>query len=385
MSSPTSSAFICLNCQGALKLDPSLVNRKHDRESNSRKSPSETEIAESLSGQSRNLLRLICDAEVPSDAPICKECSEALLSGMDSQLKSLEEECVAHLQLIEDLKKQFSDANISAHQQTLYDLQRQDKDMESQLAALLREEKEVDDEIINKRNRLENIQEEEKKLWADFRDNHSEILKTDEEMKSIEAQIRYADAQHSRLAALNALDLCFHIWVDMDTPAIAEINGFRLGRLPDRLVDWTEINAAWGQCVLLLEVLMERMGFKQDTYILVAMGSHSSIKVKKHTGEITICPLHGSGSWNPFGNNNVDSGIVAFLQCLEILQTALRAADPKFEPAYAIRKDRLVQNGMEFSVKMMLNGEERWTKAMKLLLSNLKLAVARVSALRTPS
>ena len=56
-------------------------------------------------------------------ALLFEECSEALLSGMDNQLKSLEEECVAHLQLIEDLKKQFSDANISAHQQTLYDLQ----------------------------------------------------------------------------------------------------------------------------------------------------------------------------------------------------------------------------------------------------------------------
>lgn len=33
-----------------------------------------------------------------------------------------------------------------------------------------------------------------------------------------------------------------------------EINGFRLGRLPDRLVDWPEINAAWGQLVLLLDV-----------------------------------------------------------------------------------------------------------------------------------
>ena len=44
--------------------------------------------------------------------------------------------------------------------------------MESQLAALLKEEREVDDKIINERNRLENIQEEEKKLWTNFRDNH---------------------------------------------------------------------------------------------------------------------------------------------------------------------------------------------------------------------
>ena len=65
--------------------------------------------------------------------------------------------------------------NFSFYSSKSRELQRQDKDMESQLAALLREEKEVDDEIINKRNRLENIQEEEKKLWADFRDNHRSV------------------------------------------------------------------------------------------------------------------------------------------------------------------------------------------------------------------
>ncbi|KAK6016208.1 hypothetical protein OSTOST_18311, partial [Ostertagia ostertagi] len=98
-----------------------------------------------------------------------------------------------------------------------------------------------------------------------------------------------------------------------------EINGFRLGRLPDRLVDWPEINAAWGQLVLLLDVLMQRAGVKRDNFKLITMCSHSCIQYKRSTGEEVRYPLFASGSWKPFGNNNMDSGIMAYLQCFELL------------------------------------------------------------------
>ena len=40
------------------------------------------------------------------------------------------------------------------------------------------------------------------------------------------------------------------------------INNFRLGRLPSVPVEWSEINAAWGQTVLLLHSLAQKMKFK---------------------------------------------------------------------------------------------------------------------------
>lgn len=40
------------------------------------------------------------------------------------------------------------------------------------------------------------------------------------------------------------------------------INNFRLGRLPSVPVEWNEINAAWGQTVLLLHALANKMGLK---------------------------------------------------------------------------------------------------------------------------
>lgn len=45
------------------------------------------------------------------------------------------------------------------------------------------------------------------------------------------------------------------------------INNFRLGRLPSVPVEWNEINAAWGQTVLLLHALANKMGLKFQRYM----------------------------------------------------------------------------------------------------------------------
>lgn len=44
------------------------------------------------------------------------------------------------------------------------------------------------------------------------------------------------------------------------------INNFRLGRLPSVPVEWNEINAAWGQTVLLLHALANKMGLCFQRY-----------------------------------------------------------------------------------------------------------------------
>ncbi|KIH60679.1 hypothetical protein ANCDUO_09059 [Ancylostoma duodenale] len=153
---------------------------------------------------------------------------------------------------------------------------------------------------------------------------------------------------------------------------------------------------------------MQRANVKQENFKLVTMGSYSYIKRKRTTGEEVKYPLFASGSWKPFGNNNMDSGIMAYLQCFEDLRVALQASftayfhrsaitllviadavelnsdrqSPRFEIPHRISKDCLVHGSMEYSAKMLLNSEERWTKAMKLLLTNLRATIVQISAMR---
>ncbi|OLY81643.1 Vacuolar protein sorting-associated protein atg6 [Smittium mucronatum] len=81
-------------------------------------------------------------------------------------------------------------------------------------------------------------------------------------------------------------------------PLIGMINGFRLGRintgsllsiqgfsesissvnpLKSGEISWNEINAGWGQCLLLLVTVARRLNFEYPEYQLIPMGSYSKI------------------------------------------------------------------------------------------------------------
>ena len=48
---------------------------------------------------------------------------------------------------------------------------------------------------------------------------------------------------------------------------------------------------------------------------------------------------------------------------------------------YRMDGDRIIENESPYRIKMQFNSEERWTKAMKLLLLNLKRAIGLVPAM----
>lgn len=69
------------------------------------------------------------------------------------------------------------------------------------------------------------------------------------------ARRRRLEASSSALAALKRTTVLadvFRIWFD---GSCGTISGLRLGRTAQQAVEWDEINAAWGQAVLLLATL----------------------------------------------------------------------------------------------------------------------------------
>lgn len=69
----------------------------------------------------------------------------------------------------------------------------------------------------------------------------------------------YTQMQLDKLKRTNVFNATFHIW---HSGQFGTINNFRLGRWPSVPVEWNEINAAWGQTVLLLHALANKMGLK---------------------------------------------------------------------------------------------------------------------------
>lgn len=112
----------------------------------------------------------------------------------------------------------------------------------------------------------------------------------EDESKSLECQYHYTQSQLEKLKKTNVFNATFHIW--HSGGHFGTINNFRLGRLPSAPVDWSEINAAWGQTALLLNALARKINLTFQRYRLVPYGNHSYIEVLEDHKEL---PLFGSG------------------------------------------------------------------------------------------
>jgi hypothetical protein len=75
-----------------------------------------------------------------------------------------------------------------------------------------------------------------------------------EERDALLGKIDRASQRLQLLKNINVFNDAFKIWHD---GPFGTISGFRLGRTPEASVEWDEINAAWGQAVLLLHTMAQ--------------------------------------------------------------------------------------------------------------------------------
>ena len=185
--------------------------------------------------------------------------------------------------------------------------------------------------------------------------------------------------------------------IDHDGP-FATINALRLGKLPDHSVDWPEINAAWGLCVLLLTVVSEKLAFTFQGYRLLPLGSTSKIEKldfaqgsQTATTKPKVTPFDlYCHSDLPLGlgflHRGFDNAMVAFLECLRQLgehierSTAYSSTPGAYvlsrKMPYKIVKDKIG----DVSIKLgAFNQEEQWTKACKYTLTCCKFLLAHAS------
>jgi hypothetical protein len=77
--------------------------------------------------------------------------------------------------------------------------------------------------------------------------------------QAVRAEHARVTAHLQKLVQCNAVNDAFHVWY---AGPFATINGFRLGTLPSRPVEWTEINAALGQAVLAIATVAARARYE---------------------------------------------------------------------------------------------------------------------------
>ncbi|KAL1921434.1 uncharacterized protein VTP21DRAFT_11150 [Calcarisporiella thermophila] len=308
--------------------------------------------------------------------PMCLECTDTLLEGLGKQLADASRERDSYIEYLKRLNANALDEHerellaenvekaAQAEQEAieaLKSIEREHDALKEELARLNAEAEE-----------LENI--EQNRHWQEFNAFHSQLYDFHNQRDSVNLKYDHDSKQLDRLQKADVYNDTFCI---SHNGYFGTINGFRLGRLPNHPVEWSEINAAWGQALLLLYTLAKKLNFNFKTYRLIPLGSFS--RIEKIEGDFASYELYGSGDLHIgrlFLNRRFDLAMVAFLNCLQQLGDYAEQQDPNLKLPYRINKDKIG----DVSIRLQFNHDEIWTKALKYTLTNAKWILAFVSS-----
>lgn len=326
----------------------------------------------------------ILSANTDLDHPLCEECNDQVLDQLDKELKETQSNCDIYHEFLKKLEKDpVTQDDITLLTSQLESLQEEEKALLSQLEVTERERESTRESIQEITKEKQKLEAEEKRFLQDYAEFRAQQLELDEEQKSVENQLRHAQNQLKRLQKTNVFNATFHIW---HQGPFGTINGFRLGRVPGTPVEWSEINAAWGQTTLLLASLIKKMGLKLKRFRLVPFGNHSYIETLENKPK--ELPLYGSGGFRLLWDTKFDQGMVAFLDCLQQFKEEVERSKKGFKLPYKMEKGKIEDTGgtgTSYWIKLQFNSEEQWTKALKFMLTNLKWGLAWVSSEFTSS
>lgn len=310
------------------------------------------------------------------DHPLCEECTDTLLEYLKEEVRLVEIDCIKYSQHLQILEYKKMEPKLSDLEKEFQDLVNEEEQVMKELENLQQEGLAIKEAILEQEKSAEKLSLEENKYWMEFTRHRKDQLDADDELKSIECQLSYSKNQLEKLTKTNVFNATFHIW---HAGHFGTINNLRLGRLPASPVDWSEINAAWGQATLLLAALARKINLTFDKYVLVPYGNHSYIQVIKDQREL---PLYGAGGFKFYWDTKFDSGMAAFMDCLQQFKDEVQQqkGEKAFSLPYKMSKGKIEDATTSYSIKIQFNSEEQWTKALKFLLTNLKWSLAWVSS-----
>ncbi|KAA1471785.1 APG6-domain-containing protein [Dentipellis sp. KUC8613] len=288
-----------------------------------------------LSHHLQSTLRLmnLLSSRTDIDHPLCSECTHLLLSTLTRQLEETKKERDGYIAFEKEVRKEKErekdGISKEAAERRIAQLQEDERIAVEQLRDAEREHEQLAEEMRALELEEKALEEEEDEFW---RMHNSHLLKTAEQSSQL-AALRAAYAADSatleRLERTNVYNDAFCIGHD---GVFGTINGLRLGRVPGVPVEWAEINAAWGQTLLLLYTVARKLDFTFENYRLVPMGSFS--RIERIVGDKASYELYGSGDLHLgrlLHNRRFDFAMVAFLDCLKQLTDWAKSQDPSIE------------------------------------------------------
>lgn len=326
-----------------------------------------------LSHHLRSTQRLfnLLSSRTELDHPLCAECTDILLTNLTRQLEETKKERDGYIAFEKDVRKEKEREGEGMSKEEaehkILRLKEEERLAVEKLQAAEREREQLAEELRALELEEKVLEEEEAEFW---RVHNAHLLKSAEQASQLAALRAAYAADSATLEKLERTNVYNDAFCIGHEGVFGTINGLRLGRVPGVPVEWAEINAAWGQTLLLLYTIARKLDFTFENYHLIPMGSFS--RIERTTGDKATYELYGSGDLHLgrlLHNRRFDFAMVAFLDCLKQLVDYVKSQDAQVDFPHQVLKDKIG----EASVKLQFSQEEAWTRALRHVLLALKI------------
>ncbi|WVQ85262.1 hypothetical protein IAT38_007427 [Cryptococcus sp. DSM 104549] len=202
------------------------------------------------------------------------------------------------------------------------------EDEEEKLKMLLEEKEGILDEVREEEKKVKAEEEEVERQENEFLLSHAalstHLAHLNSTLNTAQTHLLLSRSLLSHLESTNVYNDAFqigHVPLSPSTSSgitVGTINGLRLGGRP--VVEWEEINAAWGLVALCLDRVADKVGCVFETYKIVPLGSFS--RVEELPPSKSSYELYASSDISParlLQNRRFNHAMVALLDCLRQL------------------------------------------------------------------
>ncbi|KAG5518941.1 hypothetical protein PMAC_002472 [Pneumocystis sp. 'macacae'] len=342
------------------------------------------ENQEELSDKQQMFERLFKTISSTSDInhPMCVECAETLIDSMSKHLHYLKKERDTYIEFLKHVEDELIDDNeIEKIELEIQNNLRKKAIAVKTINQLKKEQRDIEEEIKRLEKESLTLNNEEEMFWKERNSFLHRLEEFQNERDAINLQYDYNVKLLEELKKINVYNDVFCI---SHNGQFGTINDLRLGRLSSHVVEWDEINAAWGLTLQLLHSIATKLNFEFTGYKLHLLGSTSKIKKLEFQTNSSLLPkiteleLYSSDDLSItkfFIHRKFDAAMVSFLKCLKQLGDYLQSLDSQFILPYRIHKDKIGDS----SICITLNQDEKWTRALKYLLTNTKYLLAYIT------
>jgi beclin 1 len=311
---------------------------------------------------------------VQHDQPLCPDCTEIMVADLEKELRSSEAERDHYCGFLKEWEAE-DEAMITAQERQLnkelQQLEKEEAQLMQELQQIEAEQEAVKRESAVMAKEKEELDAQVEAYWKSCNECLVKDAIVSEKAASVHLHLQTEMEELTKLNRTNILNEAFHIWFDGH---FGTINNFRLGKMPSEQVEWNEINAAWGHAALLLHTIARMRKVQWTKHTVVPMGSFSTVEPGRYE-------LYG-GAPVFWASTRFDKAMVGFLFCLnEVLKEVHNAQEDKeaYQIPYEVQDDKV--GGL--TIKLVGNEGDKWTQALKYMLTDLKWLVGMLSTFPT--